>query len=227
MKSIIKLKNVWKIYKMGEVDVVALRGVNLEIEKGKFLAILGPSGSGKSTMMNMIGSLDTPTKGDVYLDEINICTLSESDLAILRGKKIGFVFQTFNLISTLNAMENVTLPMIFQGVFKEERISKAKKILTRVGLSHRLTHRPSELSGGERQRVAIARALANDPEIILADEPTGNLDSKSGADIIKLLSELNKDDNKTVIMITHDKTIAKYADRIEYLKDGNIVGRLT
>ncbi len=220
--NVIVLENVWKIYQMGLVEVPALRGVNLEVKKGEFLVILGPSGSGKSTLLNMIGSLDLPTKGKIYLDGKNIAHFSESELAQLRGKKIGFVFQTFNLIPSLSALENVMLPMTFQGVERNQRIKTAKELLVKVGLGHRIKHLPSELSGGERQRVAISRALVNDPEVVLADEPTGNLDSKSGKEIIKILADLNKE-GKTVIMITHERSLARYADRISLLRDGQIV----
>jgi len=208
---------------MDEVEVPALRGLDLEVKKGEFLAILGPSGSGKSTALNMIGSLDIPTKGEVYLDGVNISTLTESDLAQLRGKKIGFVFQVFNLIPSLDAVGNVALPMIFQGKSRDYRIKRAKQILTKVGLDHRLTHKPSQMSGGERQRVAIARALSNDPEVILADEPTGNLDSKTGLEVMELLKELHKKDKKTIILVTHDHNLVKYSHRIAYLMDGKIL----
>jgi len=180
MEEIIELKNVHKDYAMGESIVPAVEAVNLKIKKGDFLAIVGPSGSGKSTMMNLVGALDLATEGDIFLDGQNIEHLEESELAQIRGKKIGFIFQTFNLIPTLNALENVTLPMMFQGKDKEERMERGVELLKQVGLEHRMTHLPSELSGGERQRVAIARSLANDPEVVLADEPTGNLDSKTG-----------------------------------------------
>jgi len=223
MSAIIKLKNVWKIYKMGEVEVPALRGLDLEVKKGEFLAILGPSGSGKSTALNMIGSLDIPTKGEVYLDGVNISTLTESDLAQLRGKKIGFVFQVFNLIPSLDAIGNVALPMIFQGKSRDYRIKRAKEILTKVGLGHRLTHKPGQMSGGERQRVAIARALSNNPEVILADEPTGNLDSKTGLEVMDLLKDLHKKDKKTIILVTHDHNLVRYSHRIGYLRDGKII----
>lgn len=221
-KELIKLENVSKRYKMGESIVQAIAGINLKIHYGDFVAIVGPSGSGKSTMMNMVGALDLATTGDIYLDNIDIEKLSESGLAQIRGKKIGFIFQTFNLIPTLNALENVMLPMIFQGVPRKERIERAKELLDEVKLSHRLYHLPNELSGGERQRVAIARALANDPEIILADEPTGNLDSKTGEEILNRFIELNKQ-GKTIIMITHDNELAKKAKRIVRIRDGKIV----
>jgi putative ABC transport system ATP-binding protein len=220
---IIKLENVWKIYKMGDVEVPALRGLNLTIRDGEFVAIMGPSGSGKSTAMNMVGALDVPTKGTIYLDKHNIAKLSESNLAQIRGRRIGFIFQQFNLIPTLTALENVILPMTFQNKPKEERIARAKKLLNLVELGDRMHHRPNELSGGQQQRVAIARALANDPEVILADEPTGNLDSTTGVEMINFLKKLNKEQNKTIIMVTHDDKLAKQADKIENLKDGIIV----
>lgn len=224
-KNVIQLEDVWKIYQMDSVQVPALRGIHLDVKKGEFLVILGPSGSGKSTLLNMIGSLDLPTKGKIFLDGRNIAKLPESDLAQLRGRKIGFVFQVFNLIPSLSALENVGLPMIFQGVSSDERIKKAGDLLKKVNLGHRLTHLPSELSGGERQRVAIARALVNDPEVILADEPTGNLDSKSGKEIVEMLRNFNKE-GKTVIMITHERSLARYADRVCLLKDGQIISCL-
>ena len=221
MNSIIKLNDVCKNYQMGDSVVKAVCDANLEIKKGDFVAITGPSGSGKSTMMNLVGALDLASKGDIFLDNLNIEHVSESELAQIRGRKIGFVFQTFNLIPTLTALENVTLPMMFQNVDKEEREDKARKLLEKVKLSHRLNHLPGELSGGERQRVAIARALANDPEVILADEPTGNLDSKTGQEILDMFIKLNKE-GKTVIMVTHDKELAKRARHIVRLKDGRI-----
>jgi putative ABC transport system ATP-binding protein len=221
---IILLKDVWKIYRMGNVEVPASRGLNLSINHGEFVAIQGPSGSGKSTAMNMIGALDYPTRGHIYLEGHDISTLSESELAQLRGKKIGFVFQQFNLIPTLTASENVSLPMMFQGIDSGERNKRAEELLTLMGLSQRINHRPSELSGGEQQRVAIARALSNNPEVILADEPTGNLDSKAGQSILQLFTELHEEQKKTIIMITHDEKLAKYADRVEYIRDGMIIG---
>jgi len=223
MKPIIELDDVWKVYTMGKVDINVLKGLHFHVNKGDFVAIMGPSGSGKSTTMNMIGCLDIPTKGRIYLKEHDISKLSESDLAQMRGKTIGFVFQQFNLIPTMTALENVTLPMIFQGAGESERKKIAMSLLELVGLKERATHKPTELSGGEQQRVAIARALANNPEIILADEPTGNLDSKTGAEVISMLRRLHEKENKTVVMITHDKNVAKNANRIIYLKDGKIV----
>jgi len=220
-EEIIKLDKVCKRYEMGEEIVNAACDINLTINKGDFIAITGPSGSGKSTMMNLVGALDLASDGEIYLDKIDIEHLEESELAQIRGKKIGFIFQTFNLIPTLTALDNVSLPLLFQGIEKEERDEKARALLESVGLGHRLTHLPNELSGGERQRVAIARALANDPEIILADEPTGNLDSKTGQEILELFKKLNKE-GKTVIMVTHDPNLAKKANRIVKLKDGMI-----
>ncbi|MBU3913046.1 MAG: ABC transporter ATP-binding protein [Nanoarchaeota archaeon] len=217
----IKLDDVCKRYNMGEEVINAACDINLTINKGDFIAITGPSGSGKSTMMNLVGALDLASEGEIYLDNIDIERLEESELAQIRGKKIGFIFQTFNLIPTLNALDNVSLPMLFQGVEREERDERARDLLEKVGLGHRLTHLPNELSGGERQRVAIARALANDPEIILADEPTGNLDSKTGVEILELFKKLNKE-GKTIIMVTHDKELAKKAKRIVKIKDGKI-----
>ena len=208
---------------MGEVKVHALRAVSLDIRQGEFVAIMGPSGSGKSTMVNMVGCLDIPTKGKIYLDGKDISSLSESDLAMVRGKKIGFIFQKFNLIPTLSAIENVALPMIFQAVPRETRLSRAKELLTLVDLGDRMNHKPAELSGGQQQRVAIARSLANDPDVILADEPTGNLDTKTGDTVIEFLKQLNKKEKKTVVMVTHDPHLAKIAQRIILIKDGQIV----
>ncbi len=223
MNKKIEIKDVWKIYKMGEVEVKALRGMNFIVKKGEFVAIQGPSGSGKSTAMHMVGCLDIPTRGKVLLEGKDISKMSESRLAQIRGKKIGFVFQQFNLIPTLTALENVTLPMIFQNVSDYKRKQRATKLLTLVGLGDRMTHRPSELSGGQQQRVAIARSLANDPDVILADEPTGNLDSKSGKEIMQLLCNLHKKEGKTIIMVTHDPRLARCAERIAFLKDGQII----
>ncbi len=222
-EKIIELKEVWKIYKMDEVDFPALQGISLEVFRGEFLVIIGPSGSGKSTMLNAIGALDVPSKGVIKLDGFDISKLSESELAQIRGKKIGFIFQSFHLIPSLSALDNVALPMTFQGISMEERIKKAKGLLISVGLGDKLNNFPSQLSGGQRQRVAIARALANNPEVILADEPTGNLDSKTGEEILKMLKELNKKEGKTLIVVTHDEKIANESDRIAYLHDGKVV----
>ncbi|MBD3249862.1 ATP-binding cassette domain-containing protein [Candidatus Woesearchaeota archaeon] len=224
-KHIIRIVEAWKTYKMGDVDVHALRGMNFEVEYGEFVAIMGPSGSGKSTAVNMVGCLDVPTKGDIYLEGKNISTLSESQLAQIRGKKIGFIFQQFNLISTLTAKRNVTLPMVFQGVGYRKRVRRAEKLLKMVGLGERMQHKPTELSGGQQQRVAIARALANDPDVILADEPTGNLDSKTGKEMMDFLCNLHKKEKKTIVMVTHDPRLAKFAERIAHLRDGSIVKR--
>lgn len=224
MNTIIKLRDVWKIYQMGDVEVKALRGLTLDVERGEYMAIMGPSGSGKSTAMNMIGCLDTPTRGEVYLDGRDISTLEESDLAQIRGKKIGFVFQKFNLIQTLTALENVTLPLMFQGVNEVTRNERGAELLTMVGLGDRLHHAPNELSGGQQQRVAIARALANEPEVVLADEPTGNLDSKTGASVMKLLENLQQEKGVTIILVTHDPKVAERAERTVHLKDGQLEG---
>ena len=219
---VIELKDVCKYYMMGDNILKAVDGVSLKITEGEFVAIMGPSGSGKSTMMNLIGSLDVPTKGTIYLDGEDISTLSESDLAEIRGKKIGFIFQSFNLISNLTAKENITIPMIFQGYDPEDRDFRAKKLLELVELSDRMGHTPTELSGGQQQRVAIARALANSPEVILADEPTGNLDTKTGATVMDFLKDLNKK-GKTIVMVTHDPDLAKsHADIVYWLRDGKV-----
>jgi len=220
--NIIELKNVCKSYQLGSVEIKALCDVDLQIKRGDFLAIVGPSGSGKSTMMNLVGALDLSSRGDIFLDGQNIEHLPESELAQIRGKKIGFVFQTFNLIPTLNVVENIALPMIFHGISKEERTKRAEEIVKEVGLSHRKNHFPKELSGGERQRVAIGRALANDPEVILADEPTGNLDTKTGMEIIKIFIDLNKK-GKTIILVTHNPGLIKYAQKVLKISDGKII----
>ena len=218
----IELKNVQKVYPMGEVSVPALRGISLTIHPGEFVAIMGPSGSGKSTLMHLLGCLDLPSDGVVQLDGKDITKLDEDTLAQIRGQKIGFVFQTFNLIPTLTALENVELPLFFQGVAREQRRARAAELLRKVGLDGRLHHNPAQLSGGERQRVAIARALANDPEIILADEPTGNLDSESGEAILQLLKQLNEE-GRTIILVTHNPEAAAYAHRIVRIKDGRLL----
>ncbi|MGB2983514.1 MAG: ABC transporter ATP-binding protein [Candidatus Bipolaricaulia bacterium] len=218
--ALLEMQGITKEYKLGKTIVRALRGLDLEIAAGEVVAIMGPSGSGKSTLMHILGALDTPTSGTATIDGDDLQSLKESQLVTLRGKKIGFVFQTFNLIQTLSALQNVELPMIFQGVPKAERTRRAKDLLGRVGLADRVRHKPSELSGGERQRVAVARALANDPEIILADEPTGNLDTESGSAILALLKGLSVSDGKTVIIVTHDPEAAEIADRVIKLRDG-------
>ncbi len=219
---IIELKNVKKIYKMDGVETHALRGVDLKIKKEEFVAIMGPSGSGKSTLLHMVGALDKPTSGKVILDGVDISTLKESDLASLRGKKIGIVFQFFNLHPTLTAFENIELPMIIIGKDKKERKRRALDLLKAVGLEHRAHHFPSQMSGGEQQRVAIARALANEPEIILADELTGNLDTKTKAEIMNFLLKLQKERKMTVTIITHETEIAQYAKNVVHLVDGMI-----
>ena len=220
--AVIKLKDIGKIYKMDDVTVQALKKIDLEINKNEFVAIMGPSGSGKSTLLHMIGCLDRPSYGKVILNGVDISKLNDAKLARLRGNEIGFVFQTFNLYPTLNALENVELPMMIVEKNKKERKQRAMELLKVVGLEERADHLPSQLSGGERQRVAIARALANDPEIILADEPTGNLDSKSGEEIMKMFVKLNES-GKTVVVITHDQTIASHAKSIVRIKDGEII----
>jgi len=222
-KPIIELRKVWKTYKMGDVNVHALQGIDLHVYPGEFLAIQGPSGSGKSTAMNLVGCLDVPSKGEVFLDGQNIAKLSESDLAQIRGRKIGFIFQKFNLIDTLTALENIMLPMTFQGISESERVKRATELLKQFGLGDRLDHKPNQLSGGQQQRVAIARALALDSPVILADEPTGNLDSKTGKEVMSFLRELNEQHGKTIVLVTHDDILAHVADRIEFLKDGHII----
>ncbi|HIH39874.1 TPA: ABC transporter ATP-binding protein [Candidatus Woesearchaeota archaeon] len=222
--TLIELKNVWKTYDMGHVKVHALRGMDLKVKRDEFISIMGPSGSGKSTAMNMVGALDVPSKGTILLGGHDISKLHESDLAQIRGRKIGFIFQQFNLINTLTAKENVMLSMMFQGKDEAARMKRAEALLDLVGLSDRINHKPSELSGGQQQRVAIARALANDPEIILADEPTGNLDSKSGEIIMEILTKLHVKEGKTVILVTHDAHVAHHAEKIYLLKDGFIEG---
>jgi putative ABC transport system ATP-binding protein len=220
--SVIHLKNVSKTYLMDEVQVQALRNVDLEVKERDFMAIMGPSGSGKSTMLHLIGCLDRPTSGKIILNGTDISKLNDAQLARLRGKEIGFVFQTFNLYPTLTALENVELPMMIIEKSKKERKERAISLLKMVGLEGRMNHLPSQLSGGERQRVAIARSLANDPNLILADEPTGNLDSKSGDEIMRIFVELNKV-GKTVVVITHDQTIASHAKETVRIKDGEII----
>jgi putative ABC transport system ATP-binding protein len=218
----IKLTNVWKTYQMGEAEFAALKGINLEIYEGEFLVVLGPSGSGKSTLMNLIGCLDLPSKGAVFLDSKDISKLDESELALIRGQMIGFIFQSFNLIPTLNTQENVLLPMEFQEEDARIARKKADYLLEIVGLSDKKQNLPSQLSGGQRQRVAIARSLAVNPPIILADEPTGNLDSKTGNYILEFLDKLHEKEGKTIIIVTHDLEIVKHATRIVYLRDGEV-----
>ncbi|MEM2890367.1 MAG: ABC transporter ATP-binding protein [Candidatus Hadarchaeum sp.] len=223
MKEVVKVDEVTKIYRMGEVDLRALNGVSLKIMPSENLSIIGPSGSGKSTLLHLMGCLDRPTSGKIYIDGVDTSQLNGTKLAEIRRHKIGFVFQFFYLIPTLNALENVELPMMFAGVNESERKKRAAELLELVNLKERMKHRPSELSGGERQRVAIARALANNPKIVLADEPTGNLDSRSGREIIDLLKRLNEEKGVTLVIVTHDPYIASTMKRTIYLKDGRIV----
>ena len=222
-EPLLRLENVWKIYNMGEVEVPALKGVSVEINKGDFVAIVGASGSGKSTMMNLVGCLDLPTKGHIFLKSKDISSLSESELSAFRGRTIGFIFQQYNLIPSMSAFENVLLPLEFLEYDQGEAEEKAIAILKNVGLLDKMENRPSQLSGGQQQRVSIARSLVADPEIILADEPTGALDSVTGKEVIEMLSKLWKDKGKTIIMVTHDLHIAKYARTIIELKDGKII----
>lgn len=222
-ESIIKLENVWKVYWLGKVELIALKGVSLEVTRGDFVTIMGPSGSGKSTLLNMIGCLDVPTRGKVILKGKDILQLTEDQLSQLRGKTIGFVFQEFNLLPHLTAIENVMLPMVFQGKSLEIRRKRAKQLLISVGLQKRISHQPAELSGGERQRVAIARAFANNPELVIADEPTGNLDSTTGKKIMEVLKNFHQKEKKTIIVVTHDPNIAGYSKKIFNIKDGQII----
>jgi len=221
-KPLIELREVWKVYRMGKVEVPALRGVDLALGAGEFLAVMGPSGSGKSTLMHLMGCLDLPTRGQVLFEGADTSRMRGTQLAEIRAHKVGFVFQTFNLIHTLTALENVELPMIFRGVARRARRARAEELLRQVGLGERMGHRPHELSGGEQQRVAIARALANDPKIILCDEPTGNLDSEAGAKIMELLRRLNEE-GRTVVLVTHNPDMAGYAKRRVHLRDGRLV----
>ena len=218
---IISVRELTKIYYMGVNVVNALQGVNLDISKNEYVALMGPSGSGKSTLMNLIGCLDSPTSGKYILNGIDVSTMDDSDLAEVRNKEIGFVFQTFNLLPRLSALDNVALPLVYAGKNKAERTEKAKHVLEAVGLANRMDHKPNELSGGQRQRVAVARALVNDPSIILADEPTGNLDSKTSIEIIGLFDEIHAAGN-TIVLVTHEPDIALYAHRIVRMKDGYV-----
>ena len=222
-EEIVRLEGVTKVYHMGKVEVQALRGVNLSVKRGEFIAILGPSGSGKSTLLNMMGCLDKPTSGKVFIEGTDTSRLNDNELAALRREKIGFVFQQFNLIHTLNALENVALPMLFAGVRRTERMKRASELLQKVGLSHRVYHKPMELSGGEQQRVAIARALANNPEIIVADEPTGNVDTDAGNVIMGIFERLNSEERRTIILVTHDFDIAARAHRKLRMTDGALL----
>ncbi len=221
MEKLISLDKIVKNYYIGSIVVEALRSIDIEIKRNEYVAIMGPSGSGKSTLMNLIGALDTPTSGEYILNGTDVSKMDDNRLAEIRNSEIGFIFQTFNLLPRYTALENVTLPLIYAGVGKTERVALAKKTLAEVGLEDRMEHRPNELSGGQRQRVAVARALVNNPSIILADEPTGNLDSKTSVDIMKLFGQIHQRGN-TIILVTHEESIARYAHRIIRLFDGEI-----
>jgi len=220
--SIVRVTDVTKVFKLGKIDVQALKGVDLEIVKGDYISIMGPSGSGKSTLFNMIGGLDKPTTGKVFIDEVDIAQLDAYELAWLRCRKIGYIFQTFNIIQVMTALENVTLPMVFAGLNNDAAVDKGMELLDLVGLGDRFSHKPFELSGGQQQRVAVARALANDPAIILADEPTGNLDLTTGEEIIALLKRLSQDRGVTVISATHDFKMLNVSDRVIWIRDGRV-----
>ncbi len=219
---IVRTRGLKKIYVMGEVEVLALRDINLDVRRGEYLSIMGPSGSGKSTLFNMIGGLDKPTAGRCFIEEVDMAQLDAFELAWLRCRKIGYIFQTFNLIPVMTAIENVTLPMIFAGMGTDEMMERGRELLTLVGLGDRLDHKPYELSGGQQQRVAVARALANSPAIVLADEPTGNLDLHTGKEIIDLLKELNQASGVTVISATHDLKMIDVSDRVVHIRDGQV-----
>lgn len=221
--AIIKLEGINKIYRTDEIETLALENVNIDIEKGEFVSIMGPSGCGKSTLLNIVGLLDEPTSGTVTIDGTALGKMSDKKLAAFRNAKLGFVFQSFHLINSLNVLDNVELPLLYRSMSSSERSRRAKEVLERVGLSHRMRHMPSQLSGGQCQRVAIARAIVGNPEIILADEPTGNLDSKMGAEVMDLLHSLNKEDNRTIMMVTHNEEQAKLTDRIIRFFDGRQV----
>jgi putative ABC transport system ATP-binding protein len=223
MDPVIKLEDVRKTYQLGKVKLEAVRGISLEINPGAFVTIMGPSGSGKSTLLNMIGCLDVPSSGKIFLKSKDVTKMTETQLAQLRGRTIGFIFQEFNLIPNLTALENVTLPMIFQGKSEEERKRRGAELLSSLGLKNRITHQPAELSGGERQRVAIARAFANDPEVVIADEPTGNLDSTTGKMIMEVLVNFHNKEGKTIVVVTHDPNIAGYSEELVNIKDGQVV----
>ena len=220
--SIVRVTDVTKVFKLGKIDVQALKGVDLEIAKGDYISIMGPSGSGKSTLFNMIGGLDKPTSGKVFIDEVDIAQLDAYELAWLRCRKIGYIFQTFNIIQVMTALENVTLPMIFAGLNNDAAVEKGMELLDLVGLGDRFSHKPFELSGGQQQRVAVARALANNPAIILADEPTGNLDLTTGEEIIALLKRLSQERGVTVISATHDFKMLNVSDRVIWIRDGRV-----
>jgi putative ABC transport system ATP-binding protein len=219
--ALIETRNLWKTYVMGDEEIHALKGVSLSIERGEYVAIMGPSGSGKSTLMNLIGCLDTPSQGTYLLNNKEVSTMKDDELARIRNEEIGFVFQTFNLLPRATALHNVELPLVYAGMSKKARLEQAESALKRVELSHRMGHRPNELSGGQRQRVAIARALVNNPSILLADEPTGNLDSKTGVEIMALFARLHAGGN-TIIVVTHEADIAAYAHRVISIRDGQV-----
>ena len=220
--NVVRTQEVKKIFHLGGIPLEALKGINVEIKRGEYISIMGPSGSGKTTLFNMIGGLDKPSEGKVYIDEVDVAQLDAYELAWLRCRKIGYIFQTFNLIPVMTALENITLPMIFAGLSADEARNKGTELLTSVGLGDRIQHKPSELSGGQQQRVAIARAFANSPAIILADEPTGNLDLKTGKEIIALLKKMNRDQGVTVISATHDLKMLDVSDRIFWIRDGRV-----
>ena len=220
--NVVRVSNVTKVFKLGKIEVQALKGVNLQIAKGDYISIMGPSGSGKSTLFNMIGGLDKPTSGKVFIDEVDIAQLDAYELAWLRCRKIGYIFQTFNIIQVMTALENVTLPMIFAGMHNDAAVEKGMQLLELVGLGDRFSHKPFELSGGQQQRVAVARALANDPAIILADEPTGNLDLTTGEEIIALLKRLSQERGVTVISATHDFKMLNVSDQVVWIRDGRV-----
>lgn len=220
--AVVRTQDITKTYVMGDTKVQALKGVDLEVEVGEYLSIMGPSGSGKSTLFNMIGGLDKPTDGKVYIDDVDVAQLDAYELAWLRCRKIGYIFQTFNLIPVMTALENVTLPMVFAGLTSDEARDKGVTLLGRVGLGERISHKPFELSGGQQQRVAVARAMANDPALVLADEPTGNLDLRTGQEIIELLREMNQESGVTVISATHDHKMLSVSDRVVWVRDGRV-----
>jgi putative ABC transport system ATP-binding protein len=221
-QTIVRTRGVTKVYTMGKVEVHALRGVDLEIHAGEYISIMGPSGSGKTTLFNMIGGLDKPSDGKVYIEEVDVAQLDAYELAWLRCRKIGYIFQTFNIIPVMTALENVTLPMVFAGMTTDESRDKGVELLQRVGLGDRLSHKPFELSGGQQQRVAVARAMANDPSLLLADEPTGNLDISTGTEIIELLKQMQQEDGVTIISATHDHKMLSASDRIVWIRDGRV-----
>ena len=219
--ALIETRDLWKTYQMGDEQIHALRGVSISIERGEYVAIMGPSGSGKSTLMNLIGCLDTPSQGTYLLNDKEVSQMNDNELARIRNEEIGFVFQTFNLLPRATALHNVELPLVYAGIGKKERLDQAKAAIEKVELTHRMTHKPNELSGGQRQRVAIARALVNNPSILLADEPTGNLDSKTGVEIMALFARLHQGGN-TIIVVTHEADIAAYAHRVIAIRDGQV-----